>query len=128
VLRRDVGRLPRRSRSARIPPSFDLADEQALPIVRFFHRLNRPLLADLHARDREFVDGHAIACSATHHVEPQVFEAPPPVLARPSTAPSSDCHVTSFIHAPLRVVFTRSGSAHLAGSSRERLTGETAGS
>ena len=65
---------------ARIAPGLDLADEQAFPIASFLHRLDRPLLAGFHSRDRELVGWDAVPFAAEHHVEAQMFEDRPTIL------------------------------------------------
>src|SRR2546425_7737514 len=90
-------RLALRARPSRIAASLDLADEEAFPIAGLLHRFDRPLLARFHPRHRELVDRHAVADAFVHHVEPQVLEAPPAVLASAAPTSSSDGHVTSFI-------------------------------
>ena len=102
------------SRPAWISPGLDLADEQPFPISRFFHRLNRTLLARFHSRDRELVRGNPIALPAMHHVEPQMFETPPSVLAVAFRASSSDRHRSSLHGWLLCGWSTTRGSARLA--------------
>src|SRR5690348_4220295 len=87
-------------RIARVSTGFDLTDEAAFPIASFFHRLNGTLLAWLHSRNRELVCGDAIPIALVHHIEPQMFETLPPVLARAFRASSSD-HGSSFMRSLL---------------------------
>src|SRR2546425_4896072 len=90
-------RLALHARPPRIAVGLDFADEEALPVARFLHRLDRPLFPRFHPGHRELVDRHAVARALVHHVEPQVLEAPSAVLARAAPTSSSDRHVTSFI-------------------------------
>jgi hypothetical protein len=49
-------RLGLHARPPRVASGFDFADEEALPVAGFLHRLNRPLPAGFHTRYRELVD------------------------------------------------------------------------
>jgi hypothetical protein len=76
-----------RSRSRTRPwitTGLHLADEQPLLVPRFFHRLDRPLLAGLHSRTRELVCRHAAPFAAPHRVESQVLQAPSAAAASPA--------------------------------------------
>jgi hypothetical protein len=111
-------------RPLRIEPRLHLTDEPALPIARLFHRLDRPLLAWLHPRNRVVVDADAIPRAAPHHVEPQMFQTAAPVLAA-AGASSSDRHGSSFTSLLLSV--TRLWLARRGGSSRGRRARESGG-
>src|SRR5439155_14735168 len=105
AFRRGVHGRSSRPRTTRIASGLNLADEEPLPVARFLHRLNRPLLADLHPRYRELIHRHPKSRSAIHHVEPQMFQASPRCTA-PSSAPSYDPHTPS-LFASFSSPFTR---------------------
>src|SRR5258708_28963164 len=87
-----IGRDPLDGRSyARVASGLDLADEQTLPVSRFFHRLDGSLVSWFHTRDGEVVHRHAIADALIRDIEPEMLDTASSVPACAS-APSPDRH------------------------------------